>query len=49
MPTHFPSITAPKLAYKDFEGTHSESWNTIFDSPILEDGDIIQIIRKVKK
>ena len=48
LPKNFPSIKQRQIAYKDFEDG-GESWNSISNSPMLEDGDIIQIIRTVVK
>ena len=48
LPKNFPSIKQRQIAYKDFED-EGESWNSISNSPMLEDGDIIQIVRKAIK
>ena len=45
LPRQVPSIVGRQLAYKDFERDNSESWCSLSDSPMLKDGDIIQIIR----
>ena len=45
LPRQAPSIVGRQLAYKDFERDNNESWCSLSDSPMLKDGDIIQIIR----
>ena len=44
LPSQCPSIKERQLAYKDFEGDN-ESWCSLSDSPMLKDGDMIQILR----
>ena len=46
MPRQFPSIKRRVIAFKDFETDGDESWNTISNSPTLEDGDVILILRQ---
>lgn len=48
LPSHYPSIKKRQLAFKDFEDEDGESWCSLSNSPLLEEGDIIQIVRRKK-